>query len=340
MKITYIAPFSPGCTGRMRGECLLRNFPSAEFTVIDTAVPLQDTSRLWRSIGWRFQVGPMISGLNEYIRRRIPAKTQELIWVDKAVFLTPELTRLLRDRAKLLVHYTPDMAFCANRSALFYRSAHYYDYLITTKTCEANDYRRLVDAGKTQIIMTTQGFQAQLHRPVVPFERKKGVVFIGLHEPSRELVLDRLLAGGVPLLLAGVGWESFVRRHRLPHLDYRGRSLFGDSYVEAVSGGMFAWGALSKRFPERHTTRTFEISACGTALITERNEEISVFFGEKEAIFYSSVGEMIEKIFYYQAHPDELRQLTVRGNAAVHARALDYDSIISGLLRSMGVEKC
>ena len=49
---------------------------------------------------------------------------------------------------------------------------------------------------------------------------------------------------------------------------------------------------------------------------------------------------MIEKIFYYQAHPDELRQLTARGNAAVHARALDYDSIISGLLRSMGVEKC
>lgn len=143
----------------MRGECLLRNFPSAEFTVIDTAVPLQGTSRLWRSIGWRFQVGPMISGLNEYIRRRLPAKTQELIWVDKAVFLTPELTRLLRDRAKLLVHYTPDMAFCANRSALFYRSAHYYDYLITTKTCEANDYRRLVDAGKTQIIMTTQGFR-------------------------------------------------------------------------------------------------------------------------------------------------------------------------------------
>ena len=53
-----------------------------------------------------------------------------------------------------------------------------------------------------------------------------------------------------------------------------------------------------------------------------------------------SVGEMIEKIFYYQAHPDELRQLTARGSAAVHARALDYDSIISGLLRSMGVEKC
>lgn len=65
MKITYIAPFSPGCTGRMRGEYLLRNFPSAEFTVIDTAVPLYGGPRLWRSLGWRFRAGPMISGLNE-----------------------------------------------------------------------------------------------------------------------------------------------------------------------------------------------------------------------------------------------------------------------------------
>lgn len=44
---------------------------------------------------------------------------------------------------------------------------------------------------------------------------------------------------------------------------------------------MFARGALSRRFPERHTTRTFEIPACGTVLITEWNEEISVFLGEK-----------------------------------------------------------
>ena len=39
-------------------------------------------------------------------------------------------------------------------------------------------------------------------------------------------------------------------------------------------------GLLSKRFPERHTTRTFEIPACGALLATERTADTTRFFDE------------------------------------------------------------
>ena len=37
-------------------------------------------------------------------------------------------------------------------------------------------------------------------------------------------------------------------------------------------------GLLAKWVPELHTTRTFEIPACGTALVTERNSETALVF--------------------------------------------------------------
>ena len=89
---------------------------------------------------------------------------------------------------------------------------------------------------------------------------------------------------------------------------------------------------VSRRFPELHTTRTFEIPACGTALVTEKNRETRAFFADGEAIFYDDVDQLIEKVKHYRNNPGEVERIAENGRRRVHEDGYDYESILSELL--------
>ena len=108
--------------------------------------------------------------------------------------------------------------------------------------------------------------------------------------------------------------------------------VYGEEYAKTISKYALSWGAISKWIPERHTTRTFEIPACGTALITERNDEIHSFFNDDEVIFYSSEQEFVEKIKYFLNNRNELKLLSEKGYRKVISAGYDYKSILKKIL--------
>lgn len=99
-------------------------------------------------------------------------KHYDLIWVDKAIYLKKQTTLQLRQHASTLVHFTPDPAFSFHRSDLFYESMPLYDYMITTKSFEMEDFIRIMGS-KDKVLYATQGFDKALHRPLVEWEKKK-----------------------------------------------------------------------------------------------------------------------------------------------------------------------
>ncbi|WP_289055257.1 CgeB family protein [Carboxylicivirga marina] len=340
------------------------------FHTIDTHIPFHQTPRLWRSLGFRFKRGPLIKKLNRYIidqlnqllnpstlkpqtpnpepytlnpKPQYPApqtpnpKPFNLIWIDKAIFLTPKTTAYLSRLADKLVHFTPDPAFTFHKSHLFRQSLNLYDYAVTTKAYELKNFEQYLNADK--VIYATQGFDTDLHKPLTPFEHKKaGVLFIGHHEKEREEVLQKLIDEDIAVCIAGIKWQSFADKNKTKtKFKYLGNGIYGKDYVKTLSAYQFSWGSVSKWIPELHTTRTFEIPACGTALITERNNETSSFFKDDEAIFYDSLDDMIEKIRYYQNHPQELQQLTQKGTQRVHNDGRDYESILRKVLQQIGM---
>ena len=50
-----------------------------------------------------------------------------------------------------------------------------------------------------------------------------------------------------------------------------------EEYAKIISLSYFGLGLLSNWVPELHTTRTFEIPACNTCLITPKTIEIANF---------------------------------------------------------------
>ena len=261
----------------------------------------------------------------------------DLIWVDKAVFLNPETVSQLRAKTQRLVHYTPDCAFHANRSHLFEQTGQQFDLLVTTKSFEQETYR--THFPETELRWVSQGYQAGVHRVETSFEDKSDIVaFVGLAESDRFAAAEALLGEGIPLKIAGKGWERFVSQHdRNPAFSFAGAFLAGEDYVRFLSSAKFGLGLLSKRFPELHTTRTFEIPACGTALVTERNRETTQFFREGEAIFFDSFGEMVRKIQSLRLDSEQLQSVSEKGQRRVERDGRSYEAILGDILQSLGL---
>jgi len=337
MKVLYIGQYTEGTTSKMRCDTLKQVLQPRVFEIIDTHVPFFKTHALFRRLGFRYKTGPLIRAVNAYIQSAL-GKQYDVIWVDKAVFMSLTTTKLLRAATKLLVHYTPDAAFDMNRSRHFENSLSQYDFAITTKSFEMQRYLDFLP--KQQLLWVPQGFDKQTHRALVPFEKKEAAItFIGLNEPSREAMLQSFLNAGFKVYLAGKKWEQFATKHQVPHLKYLGEGLFGKDYTATIAQCQFAWGAISKRFPELHTTRTFEIPACGTALLTEENEETGSFFKPDEVVFYKTAEDLVAQIKYYLSHQKELEALTALGQKRVEQGGYDYASILTDVCIKIGILK-
>jgi hypothetical protein len=336
MKVLYIGQYGLGTTSRMRGEILSKLTAPGTFTVLDIEKPISDTKQIFRSFGWRYFKGPLISCVNKFIERELSnCGTVDLVWVDKGVFIDPQVVKKLKQRCGVLFHYTPDAAFYFNNSKLFRNSLPYYDFCISTKSFEFDLYYKY---GVQNLIKCTQGYNPKIHHAYNKYAEKSGIGFLGLYEESRKIILHELIKSGFEVKVGGKGWEKFNRQHlQYDNYTFLGDNLYGESYASAISGCLFAMGLLSKKFPEKHTTRTFEIPACKTALVTEDNPEIRTYYNQDDVLFYSDIMDLQEKLQYYLSNKAELYNLIERGFNAVSKGCFNYECILKKVLLEAGI---
>ena len=317
----------------MRGEYLKQLFPKHNFLVISIDEPIKATPRVLRSLGWRYKIGPLIKDINKHIRLLLKGDYAfELVWIDKGVFIDPDIIYNLKKHSGKLVHFTPDPAFTYHRSRLFYEAIGLYDYCITTKSFEIESYRKY----GVKTIFCTQGYDPAVHKPYHHFEGKDGVVFIGHKEEEREYIVSQLVDKDVKVTVAGNHWDKFAakRKHKT-NLIYKGKGVFGQEYARELSGALLGLGLLSKWVPELHTTRTFEIPARKTALVTEHNPEIGSVFSDEEVIYFDDADEAVTKIEYYLSKKDRLIPFVEGGYKKVTGGGYSYLEILRKVLKQI-----
>ena len=330
MNFLYIGQYSEGTTSKMRADTIAEILSDWEFDIIDTNIPFHATSRIMRSLGFRYKIGRAINNVNNYIKSKLQSNNYDIIWTDKAIFITEDTTKLLKKRSKKIIHFSPDPAFTYHNSKHFTESLKHYDYAITTKTYEIDYYKRYLN--KCKLLIATQGFDINLHKPYNTYEEKNNsFLFIGHYEKAREKIIKLLLDNKISVTVAGAKWDNFANKNK--NVKNLGTMISGEKYAKTISKYTMSWGAISKWIPELHTTRTFEIPACGTALITERNKETESFFNDNEVIFYSSEQEFVDKIKYYLENQDELKEISEKGYKKVITGGYDYKTILIKLLK-------
>lgn len=327
MRALYIGQCNVGSTSLCRYE-VLKKITNYEFDLVDISVIVKKTNRFNLSLGWRFYIGPLIWKINRNIKNKITQKKYYIVWIDKGVFISEKTMYLLRATTNHLIHYTPDVAFLANKSSHFIKGLKLYDYVITTKSFEINHYLKYV--AKEKVYFLTQGYNKVVHFPHVSFnEKEEAIAFVGLYTGERAEVIFKLVESGFKVYIGGIGWSEFLLKNQSENLCFIGAEILDFEYSRAISRCYYALGLLQKKFPELHTTRTFEIPACGTCLLTERNDEIDYLLEDDECIKYTNPDELVSLLKFYSTNILKLKEVTTNGLNRIREDNRDYESQIA-----------
>ena len=360
MKILFVGQLGVGQTSRMRMESLR--------ALGHEVIPL-DTQALWQKTGWlstkaqhAFAMGPTIDVLNEALVALARQHRPALVWGEKQEYLRPQTLRDVKKLGARLLHFTPDPYFTLawKRTRLQDANLPIYDVVLNCKRYEEPAYRRVCTG---QVIWMPLGFHEDVHRPMQPVDRALRrrydceVGFIGGWEPRRERLLDALAKTG-EVAIWGYAWDHLVeggfslrRAVRLRRLAggepfsyaqnarlgraWRGGEIYGEDYAWALSSSAISVGFLRTICPDQHTTRSFEIPACRSLLIADRTDEHRELFEEgKEAEFFSSEAELVDKVRYYRAHPAEREQIADAGYRRCHRSGYSYRERLAAVLEA------
>jgi hypothetical protein len=251
---------------------------------------------------------------NQNIILAAKEKDVDLLWIDKGLTIkagTLKKIQLLRPKA-IIAGYSPDdMGKRHNQSRQFINGLVYYNIYFTTKSYNVEELREL---GCPKVIFVGNSYDPMTHRPmsITAKERQKfggPVGFIGDYEQERAKMMLFLAKNGISVRVWGPNWERKCRSSH-PLLKIEGRTLLGDDYAKAICSFDINLCFLRKINRDLQTTRSIEIPACGALMLAERTvEHLSLFKEGKEAAFFNSKEELLEKVQYYLSQKDERKAI-------------------------------
>jgi hypothetical protein len=244
----------------------------------------------------------------------------QVLFVFKGNYVPPQILEDARSRGILTVNYYPDVSFMTHGPQLP-RALPLYDHVFNAKTFGVKD---MIAHGVRSVSFLAPGFDPELHRPIdlSPGERERlgcDVSFIGTWSPKKERSLSALRDAlpEVNLRIWGYQWEKRTTNS----LDgaVAGTGIIGDDYTRAIRASSICLGLLSEARTgsssgDLITARTFQIPACGTFMLHERNDEVIRYFTEgADAEFFDSDEELAAKVRRYLKDNDARQRIAEAG---------------------------
>jgi hypothetical protein len=305
--------------------------------VIDESnfVPTQWTSFGARVLRKVFR-GVMVDQLSRRAIQMMRMLEPDVLFVFKGNYVSPRILEEATRLGVLTVNYYPDVSFFAHGGELP-RAIPLYDHVFNTKTFGVKD---MIAHGAKSVSFLAPGFDPELHRPIHLTSSDMtafgcDVSFIGTWSPKKEQLLAALREARpeINLRIWGNQWEKRAAKS----LDgaVAGTEIVGDNYARAICASSICLGLLSEArvgssSGDLITARTFQIPACGTFMLHERNEEVAEYFTEGvDAEFVSSADELIAKVGQYLDATGDRERIAAAGLR----RSLESDYSIDRRMR-------
>jgi hypothetical protein len=278
---------------------------------------------VWSRLQERTMWGPRMEKLNRDFFQHAAERKPDVILVYNGMHIQPSsLRRVKRALPRtILAQYANDNPFSPKADFFLWRhlrhSVPLYDIHFAYRHVNLDDLRRR--GAKRARLLRSYYLPEKDHRidPGVEEDQfRSDVVFVGHYEADERLAhLEAVAATGARLRLFGHGWDAKSLAGNSP---LRGcfpvRTVLGVDYPKALSGAKIALNFLSKLNGDTYTRRNFEIPACQTFALSEYSTDLASLFEEgKEAEFFRTRDEMLEKIRYYLDHDDERANIARNG---------------------------
>lgn len=276
-------------------------------------------------IAWKLGVQLDTEKINDWLVDQATDQAFDIIWIEKGNMIRPKTLRRLKELSPkaVLVSYTDDdMVNPVNRSRDYRAGLPFYDLIFTTKSYNAEP-DELPAMGARRVVMVDKAYDPDHHHPVELTEEERAwlgcdVGFIGSFEAPRAADMVHLAKAGVPVRVWGNGWKGFNPDTENFLLEDRALVNSGDNplYSKGICATGINLAFLRKANRDLQTDRSIEIPACGGFMLAEYSDEHARLFEDgKEAVFYRSRDELVEKAKYFLDHEEERRAIAEAGLA-------------------------
>ncbi|MFB6212411.1 MAG: glycosyltransferase [Candidatus Magasanikbacteria bacterium] len=162
------------------------------------------------------------------------------------------------------------------------------------------------------------GYDPDLHYPAKISNKEKeyygsDIAFVGSWDEEREEWLSSLI--DYDLKIWGNHWEKAPSELQEK---WQGEPVYGEEFSKVCNASKINLNFIRKQNRPAHNMRTFEVPACSGFLLSERTKESKGFFEEEvEADYFSTKGELRNKIKYYLENSQERKNISKNGRKKV-----------------------
>jgi len=267
----------------------------------------------------RTTVFPIVHEYSQAFQDAAISYKPELIFIIQGTYLAPSVLATIANKTGATVFYFhPDDFFNpvnAPRHAV--KCVPLYDCVFTPKSFNISEF---LGIGAKRVEFLPYAYDPEFHHPVQVTEQDRAiygsnVTFVGAWRRDRAELLEMLVPYG--LKVWGPGWHRVSRRSAL-HQCLALKGVYREEMCKVFNASKIALGLLNRANRDLHTTRTFEIPACGGFMLAERTTEHLEFFEEgREIECFSNPQELLAKVEYYLAHDDERLRIARAGHQRV-----------------------
>lgn len=284
-------------------------------------------------------MGPGIWSYNRAILAAAAEHRPEVFWVDKGNLVQASTLRAVkRKTGAVLVNFNTDYLACSKHPwRLHMEGIPEYDFYFTSNVYDVDFLKA---KGVRNVVVVPLGYYAAVFtRPALTKEEAERlgaeVGFIGHWEPATEELILELIDRGLPLRVRGTAWGHARDRRRLAGKVELGLVPQPD-YEKAIVATKVNLGIVSTMNRNETSGRSFEIPAAGGFLLAKRTSEHLAMYEEgKEAEFYDSVDELVEKARYYLEHEEERKRIAANGQRRCLSSGTSFEEMMPRLVETV-----
>jgi len=337
MRYFYTGDLSPISYAETRRQLLIGM--GREVGSLDYIPYLYSGSRKLGHLQQVLGMGPGIWRYNHDLLTMAVKYRPDVVWVDKGTAIQPSTLQAIKRRTgAIFAVYNTDYLGCNKHPwCLHLAGIQNYDFYFTSNRLNV---QLISDLGVRNVFLIPLGYDQEIHKPG-PVTREEAtrlgasVGFIGHWEPTTEDLILRLLELGLPLRVRGTQWHHARNKKRLagtvePHPVYQ------VEYAQAILTTKINLGINSVQNKNQSSGRSFEIPAVGGFLLAERTLEHQAMYVEgKEAEFFASAEELVEKANYYLEHEAERQQIAERGHERCISGGYSFKEIMANMVQTV-----
>lgn len=344
MRVLYLGATDPASTSRHRADALRRIgcevLHIEPFDAVRAAMKGLQGALHYRT-GYLFTHARLANWLSAQLHGQ---GHFDLCWVDSGELISKAALDVVRQSARRIVlfnHDDPTGPRDRLRFQTLRRAIPSYDLCLAVRDINVPEFRHL---GARDVLKIWRSYDEVAHRPrdasaPVAQAYRNDIVFIGrqMDGEGRDLLMQHLIRNGLRPAIWGDNWQrSSIWSELEPY--WKGYSLSGQDYVDAIRGASICLGMLSKGNRDHHTTRTMEIPVAGGLFCAERTQEhLALYRDGVEAAFWSSPDECVEVCKALLAHPPVRESIRQAGQRRVLNNRVGNEDICRAVLDRLGL---